>query len=202
MFDCWSQPLEIWRFMSRCWNDSMLVFSVWSRCKWTTISIFNILFSVFWSLNNNGNNRDVDNCCQSCPKVLCELTAVSTLRLLGRFLKHDLVTPGKKQMKTSANVISESRRPGNIRKSSFIWHCMRTAGCAALMEPVVRNNGALNGRHDRDNRQGGEEEEENGKIKNRRERNKHQLWITDKETKRRRQRTKVTKASEICSLRA
>lgn len=105
-------------------------------------------------------------------------------------------------MKTSGSVISESRRPGNIWKSSFIRHCMRMAGCAALMEPVVRNNEALNGRRDGDNRQGGEEEEDNGKIKNRRERNKHQLSVTDKETKRKRQCTKVTKASEMCSLRA
>lgn len=55
---------------------------------------------------------------------------------------------------------------------------MRTAGCAALMEAVVRNNGALNGRHDRDNRQGGEEGR--GKCKDKKQKKKKQ---TDKETK-------------------
>lgn len=45
-------------------------------------------------------NRDVDHCCQNWPEM-CELMAVYMLRLLGRFLKHDLVVPGKRPMKTS-----------------------------------------------------------------------------------------------------
>lgn len=40
---------------------------------------------------------------------------------------------------------------------------MRMAGCAALTEPTVHNNEALNGRHDRDNRRGEEEDAENVK---------------------------------------
>lgn len=138
--------------MRHWWKDSVFVFSVWSRCKWAMFCFHNFFGGEL--------NCDVDNCYQSCPEI-CELMAASTLRLLGRFLKHDLVAAGRKPMKTSASVVSESRRPGNIQKSSFIWHCMRTAGCAALMEAVVRNSGA----HDRDNRQGGEEGPEKCKDK-------------------------------------
>lgn len=74
---------------------------------------------------------------------------------------------------------------------------MRTAGCAALMEAVVRNNGA----HDRDNRQGGEEGP--GKCKDKKQKKKKQTpTLSNRQGNKGRQHTKVTKLSGMCSLRA
>lgn len=192
---CLTASLNFWKLflegLSRCWKDSMLVFSVWSRCKWI-ISILNVQFFLEFK------QQQLLIIAVKVALKCCELMAASMLRLLGKFLKHDLVTPGKKLMKTSASVISESRRFGNIWKSSFIWHCMRTPGCAALMEPMVRNNGALNGRRDRDNRQ---EEEENGKIKKQKGK-KLTSALSNRQGNKEEAAHHGKKAPEMCSLRA
>lgn len=83
VFDCWSQPLETEGF------GAAVETVPWWCSRFSVHLHLNQSASLlgskgFWNLNNS-KNCDGDNCCLSCSKLLCELMATSTLRLLGRF---------------------------------------------------------------------------------------------------------------------